>query len=180
MLGKAVALESACNYRRLRERGVTVRKTIDVIIGTWSSHNPIQAGSRRLPGESGLRDVALESEDEGLEEVQSFLIGSMRERIARRHELSRNSPAQWGETSSQSHWKSSLSLERAGADRPQVAPGWLSHRGAEPMGWGASPAPSRHPLGPAGDRGSPRRVGHQRPGIAMAVLPRRRDEGGQT
>lgn len=35
MLGKAVALESARNHRRLRERGVTVRKTIDVIIGTY-------------------------------------------------------------------------------------------------------------------------------------------------
>ncbi len=35
MLGKDVALESARNYRRLRERGVTVRKTIDVIIGTY-------------------------------------------------------------------------------------------------------------------------------------------------
>jgi hypothetical protein len=35
MLGKEVALESARNDRRLRERGVTVRKTIDVIIGTY-------------------------------------------------------------------------------------------------------------------------------------------------
>jgi hypothetical protein len=35
MVGKEVALQSARNYRTLRARGVTVRKTIDVIIGTW-------------------------------------------------------------------------------------------------------------------------------------------------
>ncbi len=34
MLGKTVAVSAALNYRRLRKRGVTVRKTIDVIIGT--------------------------------------------------------------------------------------------------------------------------------------------------
>ena len=35
MLGRTVALESAANYRRLRALGVTVRKTIDVMIGTF-------------------------------------------------------------------------------------------------------------------------------------------------
>jgi predicted nucleic acid-binding protein len=35
MVGRGVALQSARNYRALRARGVTVRKTIDVIIGTW-------------------------------------------------------------------------------------------------------------------------------------------------
>ncbi len=35
MLGKTVALGAADSYRRLRSRGVTVRKTIDVIIGTF-------------------------------------------------------------------------------------------------------------------------------------------------
>lgn len=35
MLGKDVALQSASNYRRLRRRGITVRKTIDVIIATF-------------------------------------------------------------------------------------------------------------------------------------------------
>ena len=35
MLGKELAIESALNYRYLRKRGVTVRKTIDVIIGTF-------------------------------------------------------------------------------------------------------------------------------------------------
>ncbi|MBI4206303.1 MAG: PIN domain nuclease [Betaproteobacteria bacterium] len=35
MLGRAVALQSAANYRRLRRQGVTVRKTIDVMIATF-------------------------------------------------------------------------------------------------------------------------------------------------
>ncbi len=35
MLGQELAIESASNYRYLRKRGVTIRKTIDVIIGTF-------------------------------------------------------------------------------------------------------------------------------------------------
>jgi predicted nucleic acid-binding protein len=35
MLGHDLAIRSAQNYRTLRARGVTVRKTIDVIIGTY-------------------------------------------------------------------------------------------------------------------------------------------------
>ncbi|MEZ5936177.1 MAG: PIN domain nuclease [Alphaproteobacteria bacterium] len=35
MLGRDIALESAQNYRKLRALGVTVRKTIDVIIATF-------------------------------------------------------------------------------------------------------------------------------------------------
>jgi predicted nucleic acid-binding protein len=35
MLGRNVATASARNYRALRARGVTVRKTIDVLIGTF-------------------------------------------------------------------------------------------------------------------------------------------------
>ncbi len=35
MLGLALAIQSATNYRKLRKRGVTVRKTIDVMIGTY-------------------------------------------------------------------------------------------------------------------------------------------------
>lgn len=38
MGGKAIALESAMNYRFLRKKGVTVRKTIDVMIGTFCIH----------------------------------------------------------------------------------------------------------------------------------------------
>jgi len=38
MLGRELALDSAANYRRLRKSGVTVRKTIDVMIGTFCIH----------------------------------------------------------------------------------------------------------------------------------------------
>ena len=38
MGGRTLAIESALNYRALRKRGVTVRKTIDVIIGTFCIH----------------------------------------------------------------------------------------------------------------------------------------------
>jgi hypothetical protein len=39
MGGQALALESATNYRLLRRKGVTVRKTIDVMIGTFCIHH---------------------------------------------------------------------------------------------------------------------------------------------
>ena len=35
MLGKRMALKSAENYRTLRKKGVTVRKTVDVIIASF-------------------------------------------------------------------------------------------------------------------------------------------------
>jgi len=35
MVGQELAIKSALNYRLLRKKGVTVRKTIDVIIGTF-------------------------------------------------------------------------------------------------------------------------------------------------
>ncbi len=35
MVGKTVAMEAAGNYRLLRKRGITIRKTIDVLIGTF-------------------------------------------------------------------------------------------------------------------------------------------------
>jgi predicted nucleic acid-binding protein len=38
MVGRAIALKGAENYRALRKRGVTPRKTIDVIIGTFCIH----------------------------------------------------------------------------------------------------------------------------------------------
>ena|SRR2546422_7400529 len=42
MVGPAMAVRAAENYRRLRRLGVTVRKTIDVLIGTYCI-------ARRLP-----------------------------------------------------------------------------------------------------------------------------------
>lgn len=41
MVGQELAIESARNYRRLRKHGVTVRKTIDVLIGTFCIHHRI-------------------------------------------------------------------------------------------------------------------------------------------
>jgi predicted nucleic acid-binding protein len=41
MLGQELAIKSAENYRFLRKKGVTVRKTIDVIIGTFCIHHNI-------------------------------------------------------------------------------------------------------------------------------------------
>ena len=41
MVGQQLALESAMNYRLLRKKGITVRKTIDVIIGTFCLHYEI-------------------------------------------------------------------------------------------------------------------------------------------
>jgi predicted nucleic acid-binding protein len=38
MVGREIALASAENYRSLRKRGVTVRKTIDILIGTFCIH----------------------------------------------------------------------------------------------------------------------------------------------
>ena len=38
MGGRVLALQSAVNYRTLRRKGVTVRKTIDVMIGTFCIH----------------------------------------------------------------------------------------------------------------------------------------------
>jgi predicted nucleic acid-binding protein len=35
MLGDQIAVEAALNYRRLRAQGVTIRKTADIIIGTF-------------------------------------------------------------------------------------------------------------------------------------------------
>jgi len=35
MAGEAIAVAAACNYRALRRRGITIQKTIDLLIGTW-------------------------------------------------------------------------------------------------------------------------------------------------
>jgi predicted nucleic acid-binding protein len=35
MAGDAIAVAAARNYRSLRRRGITIRKTIDLLIGTW-------------------------------------------------------------------------------------------------------------------------------------------------
>ena len=35
MLGEARALRAAARYRRLRAKGITIRKSVDLIIGSW-------------------------------------------------------------------------------------------------------------------------------------------------
>jgi len=39
MAGEAIAVAAARNFRSLRKRGITVRKTIDLLIGTWCIEN---------------------------------------------------------------------------------------------------------------------------------------------
>ena len=39
MLGKDIALKSAMNFRLLRKNGITIRKTADIIIGTFCIEN---------------------------------------------------------------------------------------------------------------------------------------------
>jgi predicted nucleic acid-binding protein len=39
LVGKEIALASACNYRLLRRQGITARKTVDVIIATFCIRN---------------------------------------------------------------------------------------------------------------------------------------------
>lgn len=39
MVGEAIATAAARNFRYLRRRGITVRKTIDLLIGTWCIEN---------------------------------------------------------------------------------------------------------------------------------------------
>lgn len=43
MAGDAIAVTAARNFRSLRRRGVTIRKTIDLLIGTWciENHRPL-------------------------------------------------------------------------------------------------------------------------------------------
>jgi predicted nucleic acid-binding protein len=39
MAGEAIAVAAARNFRYLRGRGITIRKTIDLLIGTWCIEN---------------------------------------------------------------------------------------------------------------------------------------------
>jgi predicted nucleic acid-binding protein len=39
MAGDVIATAAARNFRSLRRRGITVRKTIDLLIGTWCIEN---------------------------------------------------------------------------------------------------------------------------------------------
>ena len=39
MIGQELAIKSAMNYRALRQKGITIKKTIDVMIGSFCIHN---------------------------------------------------------------------------------------------------------------------------------------------
>jgi predicted nucleic acid-binding protein len=39
MAGNAIAVAAARNFRSLRRRGITIGKTIDLLIGTWCTEN---------------------------------------------------------------------------------------------------------------------------------------------
>jgi len=39
MAGETITIAAASNFRSLRRRGITVRKTIDLLIGTWCIEN---------------------------------------------------------------------------------------------------------------------------------------------
>ena len=65
MLGHEIALGSAANYRRLRARGITVRKTIDMIVATFclvNGYHLLHADRDFMPMEQhlGLRSVAID------------------------------------------------------------------------------------------------------------------------
>jgi predicted nucleic acid-binding protein len=54
MAGDAIAVAAARNFRSLRKRGVTVRKTIDLLIGTWCIEN----GRPLLHNDNDFRPMA--------------------------------------------------------------------------------------------------------------------------
>ena len=54
MAGDAIAVVAARNFRSLRRRGITVRKTIDLLIGTWC----IEHRTPLLHNDSDFRPMA--------------------------------------------------------------------------------------------------------------------------
>jgi predicted nucleic acid-binding protein len=54
MAGDAIATVAARNFRSLRRRGITIRKTIDLLIGTWCIEN----GRPLLHNDSDFRPMA--------------------------------------------------------------------------------------------------------------------------
>lgn len=64
--GEEIAIKSADNYRKLRKKGITIRKTIDVIISTFCIENDLlllHNDKHFLPLEKhlGLQSVILKS-----------------------------------------------------------------------------------------------------------------------
>jgi predicted nucleic acid-binding protein len=64
MAGEAIAVAAARNFRALRRLGITVRKTIDLLIGTWCIENrrPLlhnDADFRPMARHLGLIEVSM-------------------------------------------------------------------------------------------------------------------------
>ncbi len=59
MLGRDVALASAVNYRKLRQQGITIRKTIDMLIGTYCILNRLPLLHRDRDFEPMARHLGL-------------------------------------------------------------------------------------------------------------------------
>jgi len=59
MLGRDVALASAENYRKLRKQGITIRKTIDMLIGTYCILNRLPLLHRDRDFEPMTRHLGL-------------------------------------------------------------------------------------------------------------------------
>src|SRR5262245_50370283 len=54
MVGDDIAIAAARNFRSLRRRGITIRKTIDLLIGTWCIENKVPL----LHNDSDFRPMA--------------------------------------------------------------------------------------------------------------------------
>ena len=54
MAGDAIAVAGARNFRFLRQRGITIRRTIDLLIGTWCIENRVPL----LHNDSDFRPMA--------------------------------------------------------------------------------------------------------------------------
>ncbi len=66
MLGEEIVLKSAQNYRKLRKKGITIRKNLDVIISTFSIENDLEllyTDKDFFPFENlpGLKPVSIKS-----------------------------------------------------------------------------------------------------------------------
>ena len=60
MVGFGIAEKSASNYRFLRSKGVTVRKTIDVLIGTFCAEHGLQLVHRDSDFDLMARHIGLD------------------------------------------------------------------------------------------------------------------------
>lgn len=60
MVGFSIAEKSAANYRLLRSKGITIRKTIDVLIGTFCAENGLRIVHRDSDFDLMAKHIGLE------------------------------------------------------------------------------------------------------------------------